>query len=129
MKITTACSLVLAASMIFSCQALAAGKDTDLGPEKVTLKTAAAENPAEFPHYQHQLTVVCLKCHHVEGRTMTTQRCINCHNETMPDEQLNDLKKVGHALCRTCHKKAAEEGKAAPTRCSGCHPLKMKKSP
>ncbi len=46
--------------------------------------------------------------------------CANCH------DQLNALggevnKKVGHFVCKSCHKEVLRLKPDAPTKCTGCH--------
>lgn len=108
-----------------AANSIAKSNDTDIGPEIITMKSATARKIAEFPHRMHQEMYVCMECHHVDGQRMTTQKCNTCHNENMDNQKLNDYKKAGHRLCRECHKLVKKEGKAAPTKCSGCHPLKI----
>lgn len=106
----------------------AIGKNIDMGPEEITMKTAEEKKPAVFPHRKHQDMMGCLECHHArdKDRIMVIDRCGACHNSTMDNNQINSLKKVGHLKCLGCHKKASEEGRISKITCSGCHPLKIK---
>ena len=106
---------------------VAKASDTDIGPEVIIMKSASARKIAEFPHRMHQEMYVCMKCHHVNGQKMTTQKCNACHNADMENQRLNAYRKAGHRLCRECHKLAKKEGKDAPTNCSGCHPRDIQK--
>ena len=124
--------------ILFSCLAVwffsagvingfAKSHETDLGPAVITMKSATARKIAEFPHQGHQEMYVCMQCHHVDGRKMTTQKCDTCHNMDMENQILNNYKKAGHRMCRECHKLAKKQGKAAPTNCSSCHPMQIQK--
>lgn len=127
MKKSTWLRIVVLVMVVGVGKGMAFSKDIDIGAETMTLKTTAEKKPAEFPHRLHQNIMSCMKCHHIDGRTITVRRCVSCHNEGMNNEKLNDFRKAAHLLCRGCHKLAREEGTPAPTRCSGCHPLKIKR--
>ena len=106
---------------------------TDPGPADMTLKTEAGKKPSIFPHKKHQETMKCGDCHHLadaDGKQKayaegdTIKKCASCHNADMANPKLNSYKLAAHANCKGCHKKAAKEGKNAPTKCAGCHPKK-----
>jgi len=97
------------------------------GPEEVILKTAQARKPAYFPHRKHQERYPCGTCHH--GRDAAGNlvkyspetiiyECTACHNADMPNEELNDLQSIGHALCRECHRTHQDITSA---KCTTCH--------
>lgn len=108
------------------------GQDSELGPLTIIMKTANSRKPALFPHRDHQDQLDCAVCHHakttdgarapyVDG--MKIERCANCHNSDMANKLLNNLKLAGHARCKTCHK-----NKGISTKCSFCHPERVKSS-
>lgn len=107
--------------------ALAADMEIDIGPEHITLKTTEAKKPAEFPHRKHQQFIGCMSCHHTKDRVMNIKKCRSCHNKNMNNQKLNNLKRAGHKLCKDCHKASQKAGRKAPTKCSSCHPLHIKK--
>jgi hypothetical protein len=127
MKNTFICCLLLMFFVGGVAEGVAKSTDTDIGAEIITMKSATARKIAEFPHRMHQEMYVCMKCHHVNGQNMTTQKCNTCHNASMENKKLNEYRKAGHRLCRECHKLVKKEGKDAPTNCSGCHPSKIPK--
>lgn len=127
MKKSTWLCIIALVTVVGVGKGIAFSKDIDIGSETMTLKTTEERKPAKFPHRQHQNIMSCMKCHHINGSTITVRRCVSCHNDGMKNEKLNDLKKAAHLLCSGCHKLAKQEGKPAPTRCSGCHPLKIKR--
>ncbi len=116
-----------AVALLVGLATSAAALEVSLGDEVIVLKTYEGVKPASFPHRDHQQFLSCTSCHHVRENVMVIDRCISCHNETMPNAELNSLKAAGHGLCVTCHKKVTAEGGAAPRRCSSCHPLEIKK--
>ena len=98
----------------------------DIGPETITMKSLKAVKPAEFPHRKHQQSLVCMQCHHLDGRSLQVAKCHSCHNENFANESLNTMKEVGHALCKDCHKEQRKAGKDIPAKCSTCHPLTIR---
>ncbi len=104
----------------------------DPGPADIIIQTILARKPARFPHRHHQQFLDCADCHHgrdTDGKRtpyvqgMSIARCVSCHNTEMENKELNSIKLAGHALCKSCHRKAAQEGHAGPiSRCIGCHP-------
>lgn len=107
----------------------------DNGPADMVLKTAKAKKPAAFPHKKHQDMYKCAECHHTKDATGKQgpyvageeKKCVICHNKTdMTDKKLNSFKNASHANCKECHKKAAKDGKNAPTKCTGCHVKDLK---
>jgi len=81
----------------------------DKGPETMVLKTAKARKPVLFPHRSHQKRLECKTCHESAG---------------FPKAVYQWTKKLGHGLCRKCHKKHKADG--APTKCSACHKKGLK---
>jgi len=97
------------------------------GPAEMVLKTSQAKKPAYFPHKTHQDKYVCGRCHHSKdssGRLVryneetNIYKCAACHNDDMPNEQLNGFQLIGHKLCRECHRKNQDITSA---KCSTCH--------
>lgn len=78
-----------------------ASDDMDKGPADITLQTADAKKPAQFPHAAHQERIECDKCHKDANFAAAGAW----------------TKDAGHALCKECHK---ENG--ASTKCGTCHP-------
>ncbi len=105
------------------------------GPANIVMKTARAMKPAYFPHAEHQSRLKCGVCHHTQNaagkqapyvKGMTIQKCVVCHNKkaaSMP-ENLSGLRDVGHARCKSCHRKT---GNRVLTRCKTCHAKPAKK--
>lgn len=97
------------------------------GPAEIILKTALARKPAFFPHHRHQEKYPCGTCHHdsdyagmmpnLEDR-QEIYKCTACHNEDLPNEELNNFQDIGHALCRDCHRKNQDITSA---KCTTCH--------
>lgn len=129
LKKTINCSLI--AAVVFCLAMMASGVSfaANAGPEEITLQTAEAKKPAKFPHKKHQATIKCEECHHTatadgkKGPYVAGQekKCETCHNKDFKNAELNSLKGIGHARCKECHQKMEKEGKAAPTKCAGCH--------
>jgi predicted CXXCH cytochrome family protein len=89
------------------------------GPETIILMEGG-KKPARLPHAEHQSRLECVVCHHtIDGAESKVKKCGSCHNGDMTNEKLNSYKKIGHTLCKGCHK--AAENKTAPTKCTGCH--------
>lgn len=134
--------LLLILSIFVSCSVLSAGialAAQDVGPEEIILRTLKNKKPAKFPHRKHQGVLECGDCHHSKGddgkqasftEGMEIKKCITCHNKTdgiVTDPKLQDFKGAAHGKCKTCHKDRTKAGlKAGPTKCSGCHPKKLK---
>lgn len=105
----------------------------DKGPETITFK-CKKKSDVVFGHAKHQENLACGECHHskgpdgkqvpyVEGQKI--EKCDTCHTAEMAVPALNSSKKALHKNCKACHKAEAKKGnKAAPTKCSGCHPKK-----
>ena len=123
-------SLTIAAGTCFA---------SDPGPAEITLKAEKGNKPVKFGHKAHQETIKCADCHHgkdADGKQApladgaAVAKCATCHNADMatddPKYKLASFKGAAHANCKGCHKAAAKEGKAAPTKCAGCHPKKKK---
>lgn len=118
--VTAAFALIMIAHPAFPVE-------VDIGPKNILMKSPEAKKPAEFPHRDHQKSITCTACHHTDDKVMDIQKCVMCHNDKMSNQDLNDLKKAGHALCKECHKKSRQEGKDdASGRCSTCHPLEIR---
>lgn len=97
------------------------------------------KNPAQFTHQTHiDVGLDCAACHHdashaplsaeaigVMADTAALQ-CVNCHNESFANKDLQARKDVFHARCRECHKEGYN-GKNGPTKCNDCHVKKEKK--
>ena len=132
-KKTVICSTVFA--FLFSL-VMTAGLclAADTGPAEMTLETAAAKKPAQFPHKKHQKMYGCGECHHssADGKQvpytegMKIEKCASCH-DTMEDAKLKGFKGAAHTNCKGCHEKVSKEGKNAPTKCAGCHVKKAGK--
>ncbi len=132
------CAAALA--FVFS-MAIGAGNcfASDPGPAQMTLKAEKGNKPVKFGHKAHQDLYACADCHHgkdADGKQVPLAegakvvKCAACHNADMvtddPKSKLKSFKGAAHANCKGCHKAAAKEGKAAPTKCAGCHPKKKK---
>ena len=122
---------IVVAVLVMSLAVVATSIARDKGPAEMTLQTADAKKPANFPHAKHQEKYGCDTCHHymdAEGNQAPCtgdddpiQKCESCHNKDFKDVKLNSFKNAAHAQCKECHKK---EGGNAPTKCTGCHPKK-----
>jgi hypothetical protein len=107
----------------------------DKGPETITFK-CEKKGDVVFGHAKHQESVTCGDCHHFKGpdgkqvpyaEGQKIEKCSTCHTAEMTASALNSSKKALHKNCKGCHKAAKKEGKtAAPTKCAGCHPKKVK---
>ena len=115
--------LLCVAALIIAGSAIAV--EVSIGPADMTLQTEAARKPATFPHRDHQDMFACTACHHAKDEVMTIDKCAGCHTKEISNADVNSYKKAAHKLCKNCHKEInKEEGKAAPIKCSGCHPKK-----
>ena len=117
-------------AIVFCFVAITAGVSAaNSGAADMVLKTAKGKKPAAFPHKKHQDMFECAQCHHSKDATGKKgpyvagkeAKCESCHNSDMANAKLNNFKNAAHANCKDCHKKAAKEGKKAPTKCTGCH--------
>ena len=104
---------------------------------------------ALFTHKKHveDYKIGCGDCHHDDqGKPLNdlkegdnVQKCIECHKKPgeIKGKKAKGLSKQEkreyhanalHDNCRTCHRKYNKENntKAAPTKCTGCHPKKKK---
>ena len=118
--------------VIVACYATPAlSVEVSIGPDEMVMKTPAGKKPATFPHRKHQEIMACMQCHHVKKGIMTIRKCSICHNEKMENTAVNTIKKAAHKQCRGCHKTKKKEHQKgtryAPLKCSGCHPLNIKK--
>nr|MBF0221211.1 cytochrome c3 family protein [Desulfobulbaceae bacterium] len=126
MTLAVAAAITLCFAMV-TANTVAA--DSHKGPGEMVLKTASGKKPSAFNHTTHQEANKCETCHHTSDATGKKgpyvageeKKCATCHNSDMANEKLNDFKKAAHVLCKECHKVAEKDGKAAPTKCTGCH--------
>ena len=114
--------LLCAAALLIGGSAYAV--EVSIGAADMTLQTEAARKPATFPHRDHQDMFACTACHHAKDEVMTIDKCASCHTKDISNAAVNSYKKAAHKLCKDCHKEVNKEGKAAPIKCSGCHPKK-----
>ena len=100
----------------------------------------------KFTHKKHveDRKIGCTECHHVykDGKNVwkqgdKVQRCDACHTcvktgkalkDATPEEKKRSLFAAFRDNCKRCHKKHNKETntKAAPTRCTACHPKRPK---
>jgi hypothetical protein len=117
--------------VVACCATPALSVEVSIGPDEMIMKTPAGKKPAIFPHRKHQEIMACMQCHHVTKGIMTIRKCSICHNEKMENTAVNTIKKAAHKQCRGCHKTKKKEHQKgtryAPLKCSGCHPLNIKK--
>jgi hypothetical protein len=125
---------------------------TDKGPETITMdsKVYAKHTKAlvTFSHAKHNVdyNITCTECHHnyQDGKNVwkegdEVKKCDSCHTgakapkakEGEPALSKEEVIKgyhysAIHENCKGCHKAAAKEGKAAPTKCTECHPKAAK---
>jgi len=99
-------------------------------PDKITIKDIQkTSSPVELSHKAHvdQYKNKCVDCHHEykEGDAVV-KKCSTCHDPKVAKEKTPALSmKFFHSTCiDKCHKKAAADGKKAPTKCMECHPKK-----
>jgi hypothetical protein len=106
-------------------------------PEEIVINNEGyktnRKGPVTFTHLDHveNYDVTCQECHHEyeEGKNIWEEgdyvnRCAECHDMNESDGEVKNLRLSFHMNCKTCHKKAAEEGisEDAPyKKCSGCH--------
>lgn len=94
----------------------------NVGPESILMQ-GRYDKPASFPHRRHQEWYGCSACHHVEGQTMTIDKCQACHNDDVKGGNLESVRKAAHGQCKECHSSERAKGRtAAPVQCHGCHP-------
>jgi len=116
----------------------------------VTVAVAASEpaeqlvlqgkKPARFNHNIHTvLGMECGVCHHDQKHAPLTAeaigavtdpatlRCLSCHNEQQPKQELRQAKDIFHAQCKTCHQEGFKD-KKGPTKCTDCHLKSDKKA-
>lgn len=126
------CSVV---AVFMLCGAVISSWAVDTGPAEITLVTAKAKKPAQFPHKMHQGMFKCAQCHHgmkdgkqvpyVEGQEI--KKCDSCHNpEVMgANKKLDSFMKAGHARCKECHKEMTKKDPALKEKkldkCTTCH--------
>lgn len=98
------------------------------------------KKPARFNHATHTaLGMECGVCHHDQKHVSLTAeaigavtdpatlRCMSCHNDQHPKQELRQAKDVFHARCKTCHQEGYQ-GKNGPTKCTDCHLKSDKKN-
>ena len=124
MRLTMLSKIVLLCVAVLVIAGSAIAVEVSIGPADMTLQTEAARKPAIFPHRDHQAMFACTACHHAKEEVMTIDKCAGCHTKEISNADVNSYKKAAHKLCKNCHKEANKEGKAAPIKCSGCHPKK-----
>jgi len=120
----------------------------DKGPETITMDSKVyakhKKSLVVFSHHKHNVDykVACDDCHHVykDGKNVwkegeAVQKCDACHSgakapkepKLSKEEQIKGYHYSAiHENCKVCHKAAAKEGKAAPTKCGECHPKAAK---
>lgn len=80
--------------------------------------------PVQFSHGKHSTDykVDCKVCHHKEADPKAkAQKCTECHDPAEAKNEACKAMDAFHKNCINCHKKEAEAGKAAPTKCNECH--------
>lgn len=98
------------------------------------------KKPAHFNHKTHTvLGMECGVCHHDQKNAPLTAeaigavtdpatlRCVSCHNEQQPKQDLRQAKDIFHARCKICHQEGYQ-GKTGPTKCTDCHLKSDKKA-
>jgi hypothetical protein len=121
LAIVMLCAIAFVAQNIIADEGAAA-----TGPDEKVLP--ASKGDVTFPHKKHAgpadadgFAITCETCHHTLKDGSKAQSCSSegCHSET---SEIN-VRNAFHQLCyKGCHKtKNADEGKAAPTKCSECH--------
>ena len=91
------------------------------------IKFDAKKGVVEFKHKVHsdERKITCKTCHHKTEEGQTPKACKSCHDKEVEKEDAPKLKQAMHKCCKACHKKSnLEQGKAAPTKCNGCHAKK-----
>ena len=125
---------------------------TDKGPETITMDSKVYETHKKalvtFSHAKHNVDykITCAECHHVyqDGKNVwkegdEVQKCEVCHTGAKApkakegEPALSKEEKIKgyhysaiHENCKECHKAAKKDGKAAPTKCTECHPKAAK---
>ncbi|MDL1958830.1 MAG: cytochrome c family protein [Deltaproteobacteria bacterium] len=121
---------------------------TDKGPETITMDSKVFAKHKKslviFNHAKHNVDykIACTECHHVykDGKNVwkegdAVQKCDACHTgakapkepKLSKEEQIKGyMYSAIHENCKSCHKAAKKEGKAAPTKCTECHPKAAK---
>lgn len=109
-------------------------------PDEIVIDNEGYEKdrkgPVNFPHLSHieDYEVSCDQCHHdyQEGKNVwkegdPVRKCADCHSPLESKGKVKKLSIAFHKNCKTCHKKAVEEGvsEAAPFKsCYHCHERK-----
>ena len=128
---------------------------TQQAPDNITMESKVYKKHKKalvnLSHKKHNVDykTPCTECHHVykDGKNVwkegdAVQKCDaeGCHcKEKAPkakegEKKLSRKEKASqgfhysaiHENCLGCHKTAAKEGKAAPTKCAECHPKPKK---
>lgn len=121
----TATALTLALGSLLTTFALPAAAANEPETELVL----QGKKPARFTHKTHTAQgMACGTCHH-DGQHApltseviaavtdpATLRCLSCHNDRHPKEELRQAKDVFHGRCKTCH----EEGYQGKKGLEGC---------
>jgi len=100
------------------------------GPDIIVL-TGSSLGGVKFTHGAHQAMTDCASCHH-ESRPEKPlesefQPCTACHTKPATPPMTTSIRDAFHnptakaGSCVDCHVKEAAAGKAAPTKCTGCH--------
>nr|HDN00501.1 class III cytochrome C family protein [Deltaproteobacteria bacterium] len=117
---------------------------TDKGPETITMDSKVypehKKSLVTFNHHKHNVDyqIGCCECHHVykDGKNVWKEgdevaKCDSCHSEAKAprkpklskEEQIKGYHYSAiHENCKGCHRDVNKEGKAAPTKCTECHP-------
>ncbi len=131
--------------VIFTCLILVlVGKNTVAEepsvPAEIVIDHAGYQKdrkgPVHFSHLTHieDYEVSCDACHHdyQEGKNVwkegdPVKKCADCHSPVESRENVKKLSIAFHKNCKSCHKKAVEEGVSedAPFKsCYHCHERK-----
>ncbi|MEA3386133.1 MAG: cytochrome c3 family protein [Thermodesulfobacteriota bacterium] len=140
--------LSLLVAVCFSLVMAGIAVAADKGPETITMDSKVyakhKKSLVVLSHAKHNVDygIACAECHHVykDGKNVwkegdAVQKCDACHSEAKAprEPKLSKEEKIKgyhysaiHDNCKVCHKAAAKEGKAAPTKCGECHPKAAK---
>lgn len=130
---------IIAAALTLSLGTISALAESPLKAPETKL-IIDGKKPAHFDHQTHlKMGMDCGVCHHdgehkpltaeaiaamTDGKTLN---CMNCHNSSFSNKDLQKQKDVFHARCKECHK-AGYKGKTGPSSCTDCHIKKEKKA-
>ena len=100
-------------------------------PAPDTMVLESSRGRVTFTHRKHAELTECATCHHEskpeKPLTRPNQKCGECHTSPVVAPMKTSRRMAFHdttkneGTCLTCHVKAAESGKTAPSSCSGCH--------